>query len=212
MPTRSLLLRFILFVIFAITNSSLHAQSPITRALSSTLVVRDGTNRLGSGFFIGEQRAVTNIHVLAGMSDPEFILSSGRRARLLSILGYNEAADIAIVEIDEKANRPLQLANSTSIVVGQKVFALGAPAGLEFSITSGIVSAIRTDVVAPGSKVIQTDAAINPGNSGGPLINEAGSVVGVVSSKLAGASNLGFASHVDHLKSLLKDGMKEKLS
>lgn len=211
--TRSSLLIFFFSALFCIKESFGQASSVITRSLTSVVVVQDKNNRLGSGFYIeaeGNKKVVTNIHVLAGMTDPTFILADGRRAKLITISGYDEVSDVVIAELSEKSPRAFHLAASKLIKVGQKTFALGAPAGLTSTVTAGIVSAIRLG--NHGDKVIQTDAAINPGNSGGPLINEVGEVIGVVSSRLSGASNLGFAAHVDSVKNLLNKNNAESIS
>lgn len=201
------------FVLWASYPGISQAQSPIERALSSTVVIRDPVGRMGSGFFIRDNRTiVTNVHVLAGMREPEIILSNGKSAHVEAILAYDEANDIVIAKVTQSSIKPIRLASSLSIKLGERVFAIGSPAGLSSTITSGIVSAVRSDTIRQGAKIIQTDAAINPGNSGGPLVNETGEVIGVVSSKLAGASNLGFAAHIDVLNNLVTTPHHEQLS
>jgi len=182
----------------------------ISRALAAVVVLQDKNNRLGSGFFVEGKKVVTNIHVLAGMSDPIFLLSNGRKGKLVAVRSYDETSDIVVAEISESSPKQFRIASSRSIKVGQKAFALGAPAGLTSTVTSGIVSAIRSG--AQGNKIIQTDAAINPGNSGGPLINETGEVIGVVSSKLSEASNLGFAAHAEHIRDQLDKTQNEPIT
>lgn len=186
-------------------------ESPIERALASVVVVRDASGKLGSGFFVGPERTiVTNVHVIAGMVQPEVVLPDGQKASVGFVVAYDEVADVAILEIT-KGVRPMRLATPESIKVGQRVYALGAPHGLSATVTSGIVSALRPLPERP-ARIVQTDAAINPGNSGGPLINEAGEVIGVVSSRLSESANLGFAAESEVVQRLLSARDRERLS
>jgi S1-C subfamily serine protease len=170
---------------------------------------------LGSGFIYDNSgHIITNYHVIAG-SDPNdisitFIDGTVYRAR---VVGTDQYSDLAVlrVEDDIPAEKliPLPLANSSGLLVGQEVVAIGNPFGLSGSMTEGIVSGLNrlipvyqdpfSDITAPAFSipdVIQTDAAINPGNSGGPLLNMQGEVVGINSaifSTTGGFAGVGFA-------------------
>ncbi|MBW8173828.1 trypsin-like peptidase domain-containing protein [Ornithinimicrobium sp. Arc0846-15] len=166
---------------------------------------------LGSGFVIREDGyIVTNSHVIAGASEDginvEFTDGTSAAAELV---GSDTSYDIAVLKVDRDNLPVLAFADSDELQVGQQVLAVGAPLGLDNTVTLGIVSALDRPVVAgefSGASyinAIQTDAAINPGNSGGPLLDLSGRVVGVNSaiaqlpsalgSAASGSIGLGFA-------------------
>ena len=170
---------------------------------------------LGSGFIYDNNgHIITNFHVVAGNNPDDisitFIDGTVYRAR---VVGTDQYSDLAVlhVEDDVPADKliPLPLANSSELLVGQEVVAIGNPFGLSGSMTEGIVSGLNrlipvyqdpfSNVAAPAFSipdVIQTDAAINPGNSGGPLLNMKGEVVGINSaifSTTGGFAGVGFA-------------------
>jgi S1-C subfamily serine protease len=157
----------------------------------------------GSGFVWDLQgRIVTNNHVVEGASSAIVRLADGRsyRARLL---GADPRHDLAVLGIDLGAAPPpppLPLGESASLQVGQKVFAIGNPFGLDWTLTTGIVSALDREL--PSGRgftirgLVQTDAAINPGNSGGPLLDSAGRLIGVntaIFSPSGASAGIGFA-------------------
>jgi S1-C subfamily serine protease len=185
--------------------------------VSGTLNEEDpffGTS-LGSGFIYDNiGHIITNYHVVAG-SNPDdisitFIDGTVYRAR---VVGADQYSDLAVLRVQDDIPTdkliPLPLANSSGLLVGQEVVAIGNPFGLSGSMTEGIVSGLNrlipvyqdpfSDVTAPAFSipdVIQTDAAINPGNSGGPLLNMQGEVVGINSaifSTTGGFAGVGFS-------------------
>jgi len=118
------------------------------------------------------------------------------------IVGIDTGSDVAVIKVDPNGVdlKPLPLGNSGQVQVGEQVVAIGNPLGYDFSITSGIVSAVGRSLQAPNGQTIpngiQTDAAINPGNSGGPLIDSSGHVIGIneqIASDTGGNQGLGFA-------------------
>ena len=142
----------------------------------------------GSGWvYDGKGHIVTNNHVVAGAADSgeiTVVLANGQQAKG-SIVGRDASYDLAVVKVDRTDLEPLPLGASEDVVVGDEVVAVGAPLGLDSTVTSGIVSALDRPVT-PGEaddqsyiNAIQTDAAINPGNSGGPLLDMQGRVIGV---------------------------------
>lgn len=183
------------------------------RLQESTVSVIAGPSS-GTGFVAGDERwIVTNSHVIRpGRGRVEVHFSSGTTRRA-EVLLDSPSHDLAVLAIrGEVPARPLTLADSDAVAVGQAVLAFGSPFGLEGTLTQGIVSAVRD--VPRGSRLgggavrrlIQTDAPINPGNSGGPLVNSAGHVVGVntaILSRTGGSHGIGFAVPSNHVRALL---------
>ena len=188
------------------------------RVLPSVVSIRvsaDGGQGTGSGFVIDEEGLiVTNNHVVAaGGTEPAqdivVELANGSQASA-EVVGTEPSYDIAVLRIDPaEAGLPLvalPFGDSDAVVVGEQVVAIGAPLGLDATVTTGIVSALNRPVSAGEAaqtafiNAIQTDAAINPGNSGGPLVNLRGEVVGVNSAiaqapggQTGGSIGLGFS-------------------
>jgi S1-C subfamily serine protease len=140
---------------------------------------------LGSGFVIDRTGdIVTNQHVVAKGKDVTVGFSAGA-THAAKVLGTDASTDLAVIRVQapQSALHPLSLADSSRVEVGDPVFAIGNPFGLDRTMTAGIVSAVGRDIQAPNgltiTKAIQTDAAINHGNSGGPLLNDNGEVIGV---------------------------------
>jgi S1-C subfamily serine protease len=140
--------------------------------------------QIGSGVIIDAKGdIVTNNHVVSGEQTIEVVLSNGSTEQG-QLIGTAAADDLAVVRIQPFAHMTVaQIGNSSSLVVGQEVLAIGNPLGITETATSGIVSALNRSVTESNgvtiSNAIQTDAAINPGNSGGALINLQGQLVGI---------------------------------
>ena len=161
---------------------------------------------------------VTNNHVVAGAADGgkiTVVLANGQQVAG-TVVGRDGSYDLAVVKVDRTDLTPLVLGRSADVVVGDEVIAVGAPLGLDSTVTAGIVSALNRPVT-PGQdddqsyiNAIQTDAAINPGNSGGPLLDMQGQVIGVNSaiaqapgSSISGQSGnigVGFAIPSDQVR------------
>jgi S1-C subfamily serine protease len=151
----------------------------------------------GSGFiWDADGHVVTNNHVVEGAS----------------VVGVSPDHDIAVLKVDAPTSElhPILLGSSHDLQVGQKVFAIGNPFGLDQSLTTGVVSALDREIVTESQRsikgVIQTNAAINPGNSGGPLLDSAGRLIGVNAAILSpsGASaGIGFAIPVDDVNQIV---------
>jgi S1-C subfamily serine protease len=160
----------------------------------------------GSGFvWDKEGRIVTNYHVVGDASRVEVTLGDNSVYKGIMV-GAAPDKDIAVLQISAppEALQPIPLGDSQTLMVGQKVFAIGNPFGLDHTITSGIVSALDREITAVTGRtingVIQTDAAINPGNSGGPLLDSAGRLIGVntaIYSPSGANAGIGFAVPVD---------------
>ncbi len=174
------------------------------KALPSVVTIKvagaDGGGT-GSGFVLDRDgHIITNNHVVASAASGGTIkveLSNGTEIEA-TIAGRDGSYDLAVLKTDRTDLVPLVIGSSKDVVVGDEVIAVGAPLGLESSVTSGIVSALNRPVSPGGDgnqqsfiNAIQTDAAINPGNSGGPLLNMAGQVIGVNSAiaRIPGATD-----------------------
>lgn len=167
---------------------------------------------LGSGFIINEDGSlITNFHVIEGESQISvevYHLTGGNLDRKtykkVRILALNKFADLALLRIeDEDAPKfeTVPVGESEELMVGERVFAIGSPLGLERTVTEGILST-KTRLI-DGGLYLQTNAQINPGNSGGPLFNRRGEVIGVTNMKLLFGEGLGFAIPSDTLKYFL---------
>ncbi len=156
----------------------------------------------GSGFVWDKQgRIVTNYHVISDANRLEVTLADHSTWKAV-LVGAAPDRDIAVLQISAPKYKliPLAIGNSDDLQVGQKVFAIGNPFGLDQTLTTGIVSALGREIKSVNGRtiqdVIQTDAAINPGNSGGPLLDSAGLLIGVntaIYSPSGGSSGIGFA-------------------
>ena len=185
-------------VVFITTRQ--HVRDVWTRNIFS---VPSGT---GSGFIWDDQgHIITNFHVIKGASEATVRLADGRDYKA-ALVGASPAHDIAVLKIGIGFQRPapVPLGTSHDLKVGQKVFAIGNPFGLDWTLTTGIVSALDRSLPGEGSRVIdnliQTDAAINPGNSGGPLLDSAGRLIGIntaIYSPSGASAGIGFAVPVD---------------
>lgn len=129
------------------------------------------------------------------------------------VIGADESTDLAVIKIDASGLTVAEFGDSSQLAVGDRVVTLGNAAGLEWSASQGIVSALARDVYDDAGyaiKCLQTDAAINPGNSGGPLLNNAGMVVGINSSKIvaSGYEGLGFSIPINEAKPIIDSLLK----
>ena len=176
----------------------------------------------GTGIVLNEHGLIlTNDHVIRGATSLA-VDASGSTGKTASakIVGEEANQDLALIEVDPSGLglRPLTLASSSAVQVGDTVYAIGTPYGLEETFTKGIVSALNRTIQAPdGASItgaLQTDAALNPGNSGGPLLNESGQVIGVnsqIASDAArtegsqpGSTGVGFAISSNTVASAIK--------
>jgi serine protease Do len=168
---------------------------------------------LGSGFFINaDGYLITNFHVIEGETEISAEVYHQRNGQLdretykqVKIIAINKFHDLALLHIEDKNATKFKyvtLGSSDVLNVGESVFAIGSPLGLERTVTSGIVSTKTRQL--EGELYLQTTAQINPGNSGGPLFNLAGEVVGVTNMKITFGEGLGFAIPVELVKSFLE--------
>jgi len=170
-----------------------------------------GGQALGTGFVVSKDGYIlTNAHVVSesgqAVSTVTVIFkgagSQGTQVQG-TVLGADESTDVALIKIDPSQTpelQPISLGDSSKVTVGEAVVAIGNPLGLDFSLSSGVVSATNRELQSPNGATIsggiQTDAAINPGNSGGPLIDSNGRVIGIneqIDSQSGGNEGIGFA-------------------
>lgn len=162
----------------------------------------------GTGFIWDDRgHIVTNFHVIQGGSGARVTLSDQSTHRA-TLVGAFPDRDLAVLKIDLPAAKapPIAVGSSRDLVVGQKVYAIGNPFGLDQTLTTGILSALNREIESVNQRtirgVIQTDAAINPGNSGGPLLNADGEVIGINTAIRSDAMGIGFAIPINKAKSL----------
>ncbi len=173
----------------------------------------------GTGF-VWDDRGyiVTNFHVVQEATGARVTLADQTSFKA-QLVGVFPDRDIAVLKIDAPKNKlpPLAIGSSKDLVVGQRVYAIGNPFGLDQTLTTGVVSALNREIDSVNQRtirgVVQTDAAINPGNSGGPLLDSAGRVIGVntaIWSPSGASAGIGFAIPVDEVNRivprLIRDG------
>ena len=167
---------------------------------------------LGSGFIINEEGfLITNFHVIEGETQISVEVYQQKNGELdrssykqVKIIALNKFQDIALLKIEDK-DAPkfsrVSLGDSEMLSVGERVFAIGSPLGLERTVTEGIVSTKTRQM--QGDLYLQTTAQINPGNSGGPLFNMRGEVIGITNMKITFGEGLGFAIPIEAVKFFL---------
>jgi serine protease Do len=197
--------------------------NPFFQQFDMGQVVRVPADSLGSGFIIQRDGyVVTNNHVVDRARQISVELSDGRKLPA-DLISTDADADLAILRIHSDSPLPtLELGDSSDLMIGEPVIAVGNPLGYSHSVSTGIVSALHRDIDAERQDqsnaplkgedaalrdLIQTDAAINPGNSGGPLLNAYGQVIGMNTAIRGDAQNIGFAIPIDRLRDLIPELM-----
>jgi S1-C subfamily serine protease len=169
----------------------------------------------GSGFILNKDGLIlTNNHVIDNAQRVEVMLSDKHKYKA-TVMGVDKNHDLALLKINAPNLIPAVLSNSSGLVVGQRVYAIGNPFGLQGTMTRGIISSIRS-IRGPNNNpiedAIQTDAAVNPGNSGGPLLNSRGEVIGITTlianNGADQSSGIGFAIPINTAKAVLEDFAK----
>ncbi len=167
---------------------------------------------MGSGFIIDhEGHILTNFHVIANARDISVTLSNQKTYKA-ELIGQDPSHDLAVIKIVAPDIVPVVLGDSKNLVVGQKVYCIGNPFGLSGTLTTGIVSSLRSVRSLDGTPIddaIQTDAAVNPGNSGGPMLNSKGEVIGInfqiATNGVDQSAGIGFAIPINAAKAVLND-------
>ena len=174
---------------------------------------------IGSGFIVSSDGYIlTNDHVAVSL-DAEIvvILKNGDELKG-KVLWTDPTLDLAVIKVDETGLPAAELGDSSQLVVGDPVIAIGTPLGLQFqhTTTAGIISALDRTVEVGTERgqnfmedLIQTDASINPGNSGGPLVNIQGQIIGINTVKVASAEGIGFAIPINAAKPVIQHFLEE---
>jgi len=199
----SLLIIFILFMCFTVVeaNESIH---PVLNRVVMIISLDENYQPLGigSGFIVGNDGEIaTNYHVIEGASSAivKFV-NKKKKYDVVSILQRNIKHDLAIIKIDTKIS-PVTLGDDELTSIGDRIFAIGNPEGLEGTVSEGIISGFRK--INESFRLMQITAPISPGSSGGPVVNLKGEVIGVASASIVIGQNLNFAIPVKNLKELL---------
>ena len=193
-------------------NSVVRTVRDLVSALGEAVVQVRTPSGLGSGFILNEDGfLMTNFHVIEGETEISVEVYHQKGEELerktykqIRIVAINKFADLALLHIEDK-NAPkfahVALGDSEALAVGERVFAIGSPLGLERTVTEGIVSTKTREF--NGDLYLQTTTQINPGNSGGPLFNLAGEVIGLTNMKITFGEGLGFAIPVSAVRYFL---------
>ncbi len=168
-------------------------------------------NSLGSGVIIdGRGYILTNEHVILGASRIRVSLAD-KRDFFAEVAGTDLSSDLAVLKIDSNDPLPtVKLGNSSDIMIGETIIAIGNPYGFSSTVTTGVVSALRRKLKGRDSErtyndFIQIDAAINPGNSGGALLNIEGELIGINTAIISQAEGIGFAIPIDRAKKVFNE-------
>lgn len=170
------------------------------------LVMEDNAGQplsLGSGFFVREDIVATNLHVVQGaVGGYAKIVGAKAKYDILGYVALDQQSDLVLLKIKNVNAPTLSLGDSSKVAIGDEVFAVGNPKGLEGTFSKGIISAIRN---IEQDTLLQITAPISPGSSGGPVLNTNGEVVGVAVATFKGGQNLNFAIPVSYVSKLLSD-------
>uniref|UniRef100_A0A1D1YYI2 Protease Do-like 1, chloroplastic n=1 Tax=Anthurium amnicola TaxID=1678845 RepID=A0A1D1YYI2_9ARAE len=200
------------------TPSVVYITNLAVRQDAFTLDVLEVPQGSGSGFVWDKDgHIVTNYHVIRGASDLRVTLAD-QSTYEAQVVGFDQDKDVAVLRISSPKDklRPIPIGISADLLVGQKVYAIGNPFGLDHTLTTGVISGLRREISSaatgrPIQDVIQTDAAINPGNSGGPLLDSSGSLIGIntaIYSPSGASSGVGFAIPVDTVNGIVEQLVK----
>lgn len=194
---------FILLLSFAITKLSAQSATEIAKiAISSTvsIVALDQTSQplgYGSGFIIDDELVATNVHVIEGCNSG-YVIKNGEQKKYV-ISGYvaiDKTNDLVVLKVVGLTGPKLKLGTEAFPEIGEKIYAVGNPKGLNGTFSEGIISGIRDKA---NNQVLQITAPISPGSSGGPVLNTSGTVIGVAFASFSSGQNLNFAIPVKYL-------------
>jgi S1-C subfamily serine protease len=193
---------------------NINTKATVTTGLFLMEVPSDGA---GSGIVLDRQgHVLTNFHVVDGAREIQAVLYDGS-SHAARVVGIDPATDVAVLKLDapEAILHPVTFGTSNDLRVGQRVFAIGNPFGLERTLTTGIISSLNRSLPTRTGRtiksIIQTDAAINPGNSGGPLVDSGSRLIGMttaIASRTGQSAGVGFAIPVGTLTRIVPQLVK----
>ena len=197
---------FLLFYGIVAANAQTPQQIAQKALASTVLLVMEDTNgqplSLGSGFFVRNGQVATNLHVVKGASRGYAkLISQKTKYNIEGITAVDAERDLVILNIPVPGAQVISLGNSDTVQVGEPIYAVGNPRGLEGTFSQGIISSIRK---VGTDKILQLTAPISPGSSGGPVLNDKGQVIGVSVATFRGGQNLNFAIPSNYLKKLME--------
>jgi hypothetical protein len=185
-----------------VAQSHILSPSEIYRqVVKSTVTIVTDAGSLGSGFYVAPNVIATNYHVVEGATEVKCVLTN--TSTQVNVTGYvavDKDADLILLQVTGTPKTPLKLAHG-NVATGQIIYAIGAPQGMEGTISDGIVSAVRA---VDNLTFIQITAPISQGSSGGPVVNRVGEVVGISTLIHSGGQNLNFAVNYSHLQTLMR--------
>jgi len=207
---KSILLRLVLPLLsFSVLVSAAFSQTAMNVAKKAfpsvvMIVMEDANgqpNTIGSGFFVADGVVASNFHVIEGASIGYVkIIGDKTKHDIEGIMGLDEFHDLVLLQVKAASALPLALGDSKTLAIGEEVFAVGNPEGLEGTFSQGIISSFRE---LDGGSLVQLTAPISPGSSGGPVLNDKAEVIGVTVATYKGGQNLNFAIPSQYLKELL---------
>lgn len=198
----------IFFVLFPLLSYAKTAKEIAQNSFPSVvmLVMEDKNGQmlsLGSGFIVKKGVVVTNLHVIKGATKGYAkLIRQKSKYDIAGIVGIDSERDLVILSVPNVKAPSLQLGDSSQVAVGDEIYAVGNPQGLEGTFSQGIVSSVRQ---IGSEQILQITAPISPGSSGGPILNSQGKVIGVAVATFKGGQNLNFAIPVSYLSALLAD-------
>lgn len=155
-----------------------------------------------SGFVVSSDgKIVTSLHVIQFCSNAVVRMSDGKSFNSVNVADFDARKDLAVIRIPATSLPKLDLADSNKLEVGQTVYSIGNPSGLQNTLQPGMISGFRE---FGGVRLVQVSASINPGNSGGPILDDHARVIGVADLKVTAAENLGFAIPIDYAKGIIE--------
>jgi len=200
-----------LLILFQLPDSYGQTAEQIAKEVfeSTVLLVMEDANgqptSLGSGFFVSNGIIASNLHVIENASRGYVrVIGSETRYNIDGITGIDSKRDLALLKISIPQSLSLNFGNSDAIQVGETVYAVGNPLGLEGTFSQGIISGIRN---IGSDKLLQITAPISPGSSGGPVLNSNGDVIGISVATFSSGQNLNFAIPINYLKKLLDNSI-----
>lgn len=200
----------ILIVLMPTLGNAQNTISQLAERILPAIVVVNTATGNGSGVIVDDSGVVaTNYHVIEDSTNVSIELQNGDVFQNIGVISIDQIKDIALLKIDGFDLPTAEFGNSNSVSIGEDVLVMGAPRGMEQTVTRGIVSAIRDS--GKGHRLIQTDAAISPGSSGGGMFNSEGELIGLTVSYLGDAQNINFVIPINYVRGMFSTTVKYPL-